>query len=53
MANQNNSNILTTIGSWAGPNNALLNSLAGGNNTNACLLSSLVYFAGLQIIMKI
>ena len=44
MANQNSSNILGTIGSLAGQNNGLLNSLGGGNNSG--LLSSLVNLAG-------
>ena len=46
MANQNSSNILGTIGSLAGRNSGLLNSLAGGNNANTGLLSSLVSLAG-------
>ena len=46
MANQNSSNILGTIGSLAGRNSGLLNSLAGGNNANSGLLSSLVSLAG-------
>jgi hypothetical protein len=45
MTNQN-SNILSTIGSLAGRNNGLLNSLAGPDNSNSGLLSSLVSLAG-------
>jgi hypothetical protein len=46
MANQNSSNILGSIGSLAGRNNGLLNSLAGPDNANSGLLSSLVSLAG-------
>ena len=46
MANQNSSNILGSIGSLAGQNNGLLSSLAGPDNSNSGLLSSLVNLAG-------
>ena len=44
--NNQNSNILSTIGSLAGQNNGLLSSLAGPDNSNSGLLSSLVSLAG-------
>jgi hypothetical protein len=43
--NNQNSNILSTIGSLAGQNNGLLSSLAGPDNSNSGLLSSLVSLA--------
>ena len=43
--NQNNTNILSQIGSLAGQNKGLFSSLVGGNNNNSGILSSLVGLA--------
>ena len=42
---QNNTNILSQIGSLAGQNKSIFSSLVGGNNNNSGLLSSLVGLA--------